>query len=616
MTLALGKNMTTSLRKMLLTAMVSLASCLATSLATSLALSLTLALPFTGSAQAREGEKLTIQKAAEERVMYIIRGYDPDALVFVEIRSKTQDGEKLPSTPFVVDKLALPDGSGSTEVDSLVVTIVSKKPKLPKKVDSLIREAMKQFSENIELKVKSLPSELIPDSGKDKEKSAEDEAKKKEAEESKKRLEDEKKNPLAGTERLIGEVRDAVSKLGTSVESASGVLKGALGNLDGEKVKKLSAFALGGLGLYLLILFLLSALFSSRRSRSMETTLSSSVKEAADKIASVFKEGSEGSGKDSEGGSGSAQIGGMLDGTLAQEDGHGGVSAMEDKSIVAMLSDCYWSRLDGYAALLWRKIPMGRRATLLSLEPRLKEYVSYLGSATNLAVVNLQAEHNPYYLSPFAISHLDNEALTQAARTIPGLLSQLPTLRTDAMVIPARERLGLLAQSLSEGEEAAAQASLAALPASKARHLEKTVMIPIDSLLEEEAILADSAGYSLDKKRSLRTLGWLAQLPKERGAAILKPYSAKALAGIWVAPAATLETLASFIPTEKRELLLSYLEQASPTRDSALYRALHESSVRALAELEKEEAVRGFKDTANTQDLGPGEPAEKEPQAD
>ena len=253
-------------------------------------------------------------------------------------------------------------------------------------------------------------------------------------------------------------------------------------------------------------------------------------------------------------------------------------SEMSDAGIAAIISDAYWCKQDGYAASVWRRLPIGRKQVLLNGLPYARDYATYLSS---IPEADGAWEQHPYYLNPLPIWNVSNEALAQQVQTSPGLLGMLPPMRMAALPMDSSEILSLRhTGSLSMKKIP----DLSMLPASASRELSGTVRIVSRNDEDDEKLLALS-DVSLEDMRQIVSLVWVTQIDDERVKNILKGLSATDIAAAWIGPDAVLRKLESGLPERKLKMVKSYAEKIRASRNSPAYELLHRMIVDEIAKV-------------------------------
>ena len=250
--------------------------------------------------------------------------------------------------------------------------------------------------------------------------------------------------------------------------------------------------------------------------------------------------------------------------------------SLSETSLLALLSDCYWSGEDEYAAFLWKRVPLSKRRGLLAQLPFLGGYAEYVST---LREKDLGLEQTPYYLEPLSLFLFDNDAVTELTRRHPALLNRLPRMRKDHLKLTAMERIRL--------EEGAARmpvfpTDFSTIAPSPLRHLRITTPIPIRSLAEEGEVMSFDS-LTLELKEKVPSLAWLLELTPTEVEEKFKTFSAMELASAWVGPEKVLAELRNRMPRKKVEMLEGYLRTVTPSRNSDTFKSLHYFAIDRLS---------------------------------
>jgi len=465
-----------------------------------------------------------IQQVLESRIAPIIRAIDPAALVFVRVKTVIKDSAPLPGTPFVVQDLTLKDATGDIQIEKVEINILTRKPKFSKTITSLIHEISDGLGP-VDLRVQKLPTELRP------------------------KAEAPPKPPPAPPKR------------------APGFLPWLVESLRDPMAIPIAFLAFG---LMMLISFQWGTFRLGRVVKSGLASLATSVENGGASSAAVSTAmaggsaaGAEATSSLSAGGSGSDAASDLLAGLPAE-------------GLVAILADCYWCEYDAYAAYLWKRIPVEKRKDLLLQVDFLSEYAAYL---TGMREQTLGAEQEPCYLQPLPIWHIDNATLTGVVRSNPQLRFRISSLRVARLALQPRERVDIIRSGISSAPMALPD--FKGFPASAKRQLKMRTEIPLNTVAEEKEIMA-LPNLSIDIMESVPSLAWLAGLPEAVVREVLGGFTARDLAAAWVGPEEILTKLAGFLPEKKQAMLKSYSSQVVPSRNSPVFRTLHQRSIALL----------------------------------
>lgn len=474
-------------------------------------------------------ETLRLQAALETRVSAILHSYDPKGMVVLKLIPRTAR-QALPATPFY-GELSERDARGNVQIEAVTISILVTKPPFPESISELVKTVVTSDGyPSPTIKVDALPAELS---------AARDE------------------------DPSISVIRKALEQQAESTRNAvevSAALK--------------SDLRMGGLG----ALFVVLALFAVRLREQAKRDRA--VQDAARTVGDGLAKMSLPPPAPSNAREIRAPV--AVASSRSSASSGPGLERHSEESLLACLMDCYWSEEDGYAAFIWKRIDVGIRKGMVTRFPLLSEYASFLMQGGAVEEVDLGIVDEPCYLAPLPIHHLDNATLTAVVRQQPAVYFGLSTLRIGRLALSPVERIKVtrLTREPVRGEIASA---LAELKRSRPRPLRSRSMILVRTLEEETEILA-LEGLSVELMAEVPSLGWLERLPKDQAAEILSAYPARELAQAWVGPKDLLGRLISHVAPKKRELLEAYLDGASPSRDSAVYKEIHRKTISALRE--------------------------------
>ena len=515
---------------------------------------------FWGSLFAQNDENVfKYQQMLKDRLTSIIKAFDPQAHLFVKLKSKKVSG-KLPMTPFSLNQLDLSTKGEMPQIESIEINILSSKKRFPTRIRELVRNIAVEFGKEPVINFKPLPKELIsPD------KATLDKLK---------RDLDQKDRELNA--KKSGEYQVLKDLLGTLTKKADISWPNWLQWAEKYLPEKhsipvnqvLIVIFLTGTVLLLGFMWALRNWMVIRKiSRSMDSNISN--------LVNAIEQASGG-------GMGPAQIG-DVDAPGEAARGLSPVSGEESvikslpyNSIAALLTDCYWSQQDQYAAYIWMQISISMKEKLMDDIPFLMTYVSYL---TTVEGVNLGHDQDPYYLNPLDISHIDNEILTNLTQGNPILMKKLPPMRVNYLNLKISQKIELLHK--------VTDVSVTELPdfkqieESEPRMIKKKEMFRIQSIEEEMEVL--QASYKkedvMDVVSSVASLGWITMLPSERATDILHNYNARQIASAWIGPDEVLDKIGSYMNRDKLDLVISYAERMTPSREGRVFRMLDEAAV-------------------------------------
>ncbi|NBX93935.1 MAG: hypothetical protein EBQ85_11955 [Proteobacteria bacterium] len=245
-----------------------------------------------------------------------------------------------------------------------------------------------------------------------------------------------------------------------------------------------------------------------------------------------------------------------------------------DEALLAVISDCYWSEEDEYAAFVWNQTPVEQRKNIVTGNGFLKKYVASLSNRTQ---INLKHLDHPYYFSPLSINHLDNKTVTDLVRKHPGLLNRLSPLRLQHLHLKVLDRIFLEKEAVSKNQTP----DFGGVAPAKERALPNPSQIPLGSLDEEE-LVGEQKTLPLKIKSRILTLSWLCELPKDKQREILSQVSDQELAAAWTGPKSVLNKLFEALEPKRQESLSSLLLVVKPSRSCDAFHKLHSWSLEAL----------------------------------
>ena len=457
-----------------------------------------------------------VQQLIESRVTAIVRAADPTAVVIVRLKPLVKPTTPLPGTPFIVEELAIRDEVGDFDISQVQVIVMNDEAKLAKPVSSLVMEVAGDFGP-VDLKVMKLPAELHARAL---------------ASESSKSIVSSAQSLSGGADDKQSTAANAAPNLASPSAAAGGQGIGltAAASPTAKHLPGIPSWAdqylldSRAVPLAIFILIFLLALGSgiitvSMRSSSQRVSkaLTTGLSGLASNMGSAGLGGAERSllDDDSIPASESRVRGGISDLTVAVFAG------LNEEGLISLLADCYWCRLDSYAAYIWRQIPVQKRRPILAKVDYLPEYAAYL---VGMEGKDLGLENEPSYLVPLPIWHLDNRAITDLLRQQPGLRFSLSSSRMAGLTLTPKERVELAKSSdrfapinFPDFEQ---------MPGSPRRKLAARMEIPLNTVEEEREVLAIPY-LPVEIMEGVPTLGWLSQLPDKFISEELAKYSAK-----------------------------------------------------------------------------------------
>lgn len=471
---------------------------------------------------AGSSSKYMIQETIERRAGVLVQRFDKQALVFATVTFQSESSG-LPGTPFVLKSLTL-DQEAEPKVQSIRLAIFTKLKPLPEDLQTLLKSAITKFGATPSFDVQPLPKAIEGD-----EEAAKDDAKTATEAPVEDKAKTEEVKPLApGDDGYTKEL----------------ILKNPLLSVIALLIMVLSAVAT-----------VFTFTFIKTATRNFKT-LDQGLKSVASSVESA------GGGKDLRTVQSEAAPQRVVSDAAAVGDTF---KSLGLDSLRALLMDCYWGESDRYAAYVWKRLPTEKRIALVGRDQVLASYVATL---QGIGEEDKGVEQEAYYLSPLAISHVDNDALSELARRHRGLLKVLPSLRADALNLTVPERVAMISE-----QETGSLPDFASVPASPLRTLIKRSRFKIHSLEEELQVLA-LPELKAEMARDIPTLAWLSEVPPERIKGVLAGFSAQQLAEAWIGPDFVLEKLAQCLPEKKLKLVLTYKDRTPPNRESEAFQAL------------------------------------------
>lgn len=460
----------------------------------------------------------------EHRLQPLLKNFDPDALLYVQIKPKTHD-VGLPVTPFMLKDLALQSPTGALEIERVDIIVLSKEADIPKPIVKLMRDLTRGLGPAPVIRLRALPVE-----------------------------------PKKPVEEEAEEVDAA------PVDPTTPYEKNALMYLT----------ALVGLASLLVLAFLFFTHVVRRHLGRLVKALETGTPTGAHLTATATAEPVEFS---------------TVESVFTQ---------MPEDGILALLSDCYWGEYDSYAAYIWKRVPIAKRAQILAKWDLLSDYVTTLGSQKPQ---NLNLDGEPYYLQPLPIWHVDNKALASHVERSPILIFRLPSLRRGSLELSAVKRVEITKAAIAG--KSAPLPDFSKVGASMPRRVRSSSRLQLRTVDEETEVLR-LPGVPFEVMEAIPSLGWVAKLPNSEIEYLLKRFTGPELATAWIGPKDVLLRLARALPSAKFHALRKALQAGVlPSRESVVYAKLHELAVTALkkqpppvAEVEKKKKEKPSKTVA------------------
>ncbi|MCC6137384.1 MAG: hypothetical protein IT287_02040 [Bdellovibrionaceae bacterium] len=234
-------------------------------------------------------------------------------------------------------------------------------------------------------------------------------------------------------------------------------------------------------------------------------------------------------------------------------------------SILELFGDCYWCNEDGYAHWLWKNLNLENKRTVLQSSKGFKSYVIYFLTQEPL---NKMVHEHPYYLQPLALKHTSQDDLKLDITKNQQLWNSLSPLRQLHIELPIEKKLKLV--SAIEADKMDWQFK----KSSSMRSFDSSAQIGKISMQDEVVLFQQPDLVPKSWRKNVPSLIWLAQRDAAYISGVLGQFDARSLASGWVGSTEVLETLEKCLPDKKLKLLKSYLEKASPSKDSACFQDL------------------------------------------
>jgi hypothetical protein len=481
-------------------------------------------LPFQSAfASDPRSEVMSLEMELEGRINPIVRSYDPSAFGIVKIEAKQSQGATLPGTPLQIQDMMVRSADGSFEIEKLEINLVGND------VEALHEAlpAIKRVAGRL-----GVPAVI--------------------------RIEEKKvaiKAEAARGEEKKFEKATSSGELEAVAKDATNLLR------EGMDYLKNAFWAILGVSVIFCIVYLSGiGAMTGKVSRALEKGLS-------------LRGDTEGRSYKEEKTESAPALRVVEANSFPPRSVSAPIAEFSEESILACLTDCYWGQFDGYAAFLWKQIPVAKRTSLIlkapSVTPFLVEYTSFI---SDVPAVDLGAIDSPAYLKPLPINHLDNRAVTEQVKKTPTLAGALSPLRLKSLQLSLHERFKLreiMGSGISVVGDHFTQTAM-----SPPRKIGRRFKIEVSSIVEDKELLG-MATPPFDLVEEVCSLSWLTYLPLEELKSITEGFSARDLAAAWVGPEEVLEVLARSLPAKKLELLRSVQTKVQPNRDSQAFKVLH-----------------------------------------
>ncbi len=242
-------------------------------------------------------------------------------------------------------------------------------------------------------------------------------------------------------------------------------------------------------------------------------------------------------------------------------------------SLISMISDCYWSDEDSYAAWIWGRMDVEQRRQLLENMPFMADYSNFLADkeSSPFPYVN-----HAYYLNPLPCNMTSQKDMTELVRVDNSLWHILSPIRQAHLQLRLEERIRCMSAPHKKYEKLV-------FTDSQMRALSVSGQWGDLSADDETQLLKDPWSVPVHLRSQIKSLVWLSTLPEEKIKEKLEKLDAKSLATAWVGPEELLNRLEGFLPEKKRELIRAYKDRIPATRDSDAFNWLWEESIKDVA---------------------------------
>lgn len=349
-----------------------------------------------------------------------------------------------------------------------------------------------------------------------------------------------------------------------------------------EKVKKadfkntISRYAVsGGAGVLAIFLILISLIILNRR--SAQKSLSNNV----GRIVTALNDNSLGGGGKGLTSDINESTSHGIDG-VSEENDQNDIQMLSDKSIEALMSDCYWCEKDQYAAWLWRNLNPTQKMNLVKTWKYGNQYVKTL---VGLQALHLDYHSHPYYLNPIAISLVSQGDLSDWLKNEPSGWQIISPMRQETSKLNLEEKISCI-----ESEPKALDAMTIPPDSQQGRAIQVQAIFGTIDLEDENKILENPEMVPDSLKASIPTLVWLAQIETEPRSELLSRLNAEEVATAWIGPEAVLEKISEVLPERKKKIVESYRERIKPSRRSEAFKYLVRESL-LLANQQQDEAI-------------------------
>jgi hypothetical protein len=284
---------------------------------------------------------------------------------------------------------------------------------------------------------------------------------------------------------------------------------------------------------------------------------------------------------------------------------HSEFSNFSNESLLALVSDCYWSGQDRYAAWVWANLTDVQRQSVISELPYGFSYARYIYS---LEPEQASYHQHPSYSDAPPIHKVSNADLKKLVLADHSMWRSLSEIRQKGLGFTFKERLEQESHQLShdklsqdkkiDGKIAKQKTVWPTFVASTARELPQ-VLGDMDLTVEDEDYLFENPSVIRASQRSrIPSFVWLALLEQAKRQEILGQYSAEDLAQAWVGSAQILKIIEESLPEKKREMLNGYRERTTPSRQHWVLAEICNQALAHMAANQNENREMGITNAA------------------
>lgn len=251
------------------------------------------------------------------------------------------------------------------------------------------------------------------------------------------------------------------------------------------------------------------------------------------------------------------------------------ISDLHRDSVLALFSDAYWCKKDGYASWLWTQLNNGQKIEILN---SLSFGISYANCLPGITPICDSKFHLlPYYLQPQNVNEVSQEDLYLLVKKNSSLWHFLSPMRKSEMQISIQERI--------QFETAAKILELPPVPVKSinqrllVNHVQSAQLTNED----DQSILENPSLVPPERRSDFLSLAWVAILPLADQQKLFYSFNASEIAQIWTASPAVLEILEIAVGPKKMKLVQDFIQRRPASRDCAEYRNLVMQAIQILA---------------------------------